>query len=94
MALWDSSLPVAGTTFHLKDVLLLQSDKVYCEREPTNEYDSNAVAVYNVGRQPRFKIGYLPRAVAAQIQDKELPCWGKIVWVSAPPQSAGVRIEI
>lgn len=57
----------------------VSGDELILEREPTNAYDPNAIAVYikqkvidlvtNSTTENRVKIGYVPRPIAAQIKD-------------------------
>ena len=47
-----------------------ESDKIYLEREPTNQYDSNAVKVLVMQDGQKKQIGYLSKDVAADVSRK------------------------
>ena len=69
---------VAGVTFSNPDgssrqriiSRMSESDKIYLEREPTNQYDSNAVKVLVMQDEQKKQIGYLSRDVAADVSRK------------------------
>ncbi len=69
---------VVGVTFENKDgssradiiSRMSNTDKVCLERDPYNEYDSNAVKVLVMRGEEKKQIGYLPKDIAAKISPK------------------------
>ena len=69
---------VVGVTFENKDgssradiiSRMSNTDKVCLERDPYNEYDSNAVKVLVMRGDEKKQIGYLPKDIAAKISPK------------------------
>jgi HIRAN domain len=55
-----------------------EGDALIAQREPTNAYDPNAIAIY--GKQsgvefendPPVKLGYVPAALALSLRDKDI----------------------
>ena len=92
--IWEYQLRVVGTSYHLKKITDLLSDEVEVEREPSNPIDPHAVAVYSVGEGKRIHVGYLPKEVSVQINDRQLPAKGKITWKTEITQKPGLRILI
>jgi len=66
-------VPVAGVSFRADDVRDGSFDpgaRLALVREPENEHDPNAVAVWNEGRT--LQAGYVPREVAPELEGDEL----------------------
>jgi hypothetical protein len=66
-------VPVAGVSFRADDVRDGSFDpgaRLSLVREPENEHDPNAVAVWNEGRT--LQAGYIPRDVAPDLAGDEL----------------------
>lgn len=85
---------IAGTPYHkgaYDAVAKLQSgDVLLLIREPSNHYDSNAVAVHTADG---MKLGYVPRIdaiVTAKILDLELKC---ACYFAGYPSRAAISIE-
>ena len=92
-SVWAYPIRVAGITFRVKDMSEIQSDNLWCEREPNNQHDPMAVAVHVLQDGTRKHIGYVPREMAATISDSQLPCGGKIIW-KGEGSHIGIRIVI
>lgn len=60
-------VPIVGSSFYpfaIDTIVRLRpGQKLRVEREPTNQYDPNAIAVY-LGKQ---KLGHFPRGFAAEV---------------------------
>jgi len=66
-------VPVAGVSFRAEDVRDASFDpgqRLALVREPENEHDPNAVAIWN--EQRTLQAGYVPRDVAAELAGDEL----------------------
>ena len=66
-------VPVAGVSFRADDVRDGSFDpgnRLALVREPDNEHDPNAIAVWNAGRT--LQAGYVPREVAPELNGDEL----------------------
>jgi hypothetical protein len=73
---WSDSrvrvVPVAGVSYRpdaLPDVSFDPGRRLALVREPENEHDPNAVAIWNEGRT--LQIGYVPRDIAAELRGDE-----------------------
>ena len=65
-------VPVAGVTFrpgNVDDTSFDPGRRLALVREPENEHDPNAVAIWNVERT--LQIGYVPRDVAPEVRGDE-----------------------
>jgi hypothetical protein len=65
-------IAVAGVTFRaesLPDSSFDPGRRLALVREPENEYDPNAVAIWNEART--LQVGYVPRAVAPDVRGDE-----------------------
>jgi hypothetical protein len=51
---------------------LAQGDEVHLVREPHNEYDKNAIAIYAEGPDGAVQLGYVQAPIALQLVGKEL----------------------
>lgn len=92
MSIWEYPIRVAGISFRVQSMDEV-SDEVLCEREATNPHDPLAVAVYSVSGDKVKHIGYLPKEIARNIPDHDLPCRGTVVWKSQG-SLVGIRIAI
>ena len=66
-------VPVAGVSFRaedLRDASFDPGQRLALVREPENEHDPNAVAIWN--EQRTLQAGYVPRDVAAELAGDEL----------------------
>ena len=69
---------VVGVTFRNEDgtsresiiARMSETDSIILERDPYNEYDSNAVKVCVINDDGKQQIGHLPRTLAAIISPK------------------------
>jgi len=96
MRVWPYDLRVAGLTFKVKSMDEVDSDAIECRREPTNEFDSRAVAVYCIytGKKEPKHVGYIPKEIARNIPDEKLPCNGQVVWKTDEIGRFGMKIAI
>src|SRR6266704_4808320 len=65
-------VPVAGVTFqpgNVDDPSFDPGRRLALVREPENEHDPNAVAIWNEART--VQLGYVPREVAAELDGSE-----------------------
>ena len=92
MSVWPYPIRVAGISFRMTDNSQLLSDEIWVAREGGNEHDPNAVAVWSVKGEEHLHVGYLPKEIAAQIKDEDLPAKGEIVWKAT--EGIGLRIQI
>lgn len=92
MNVWPYPIRVAGTSFRMKDNSQLLSDEVWLERIKDNPHDANAVGVWSIKDKEHLFIGYVPREIAAEIKDEQLPTKGEIVWKAT--EGLGLRIQI
>jgi HIRAN domain-containing protein len=84
---------VAGVTFRpeaLPDASFDPGKTLALVREPDNEHDPNAVAIWNAERS--LQVGYVPREVAAQLRGDEqaVSLWrvdGGLRVLIAPPDA-------
>ncbi len=70
-------------------------DTVFFKREPFNEYDRMAVAVYN---QKGIKLGYISRnesAAVANVMDSGFAeeCFGEITYINKKRESVGLLAD-
>lgn len=92
MSVWPNAIRVAGVSFRMKDNSELLSDEVWVERIKDNPHDPYAIGVWSIaGNQHKF-LGYVPKEIARNIKDEELPVRGGIVWKN--PEGLGIRISI
>jgi len=70
--IFAKNLPVAGIQ-HRKDEALKfarsSNQELSLQREPSNEFDSNAIKLIGLSGSNRYFIGYLPKELSAQIID-------------------------
>lgn len=97
---------VAGVTYEGRQALIAQlTGREPCRLvpEPTNQYDSNAIAVEVNHRGDIFHIGYIPKEIAAEIaphmEGEALMCsiseiTGGFEFDSGETASLGVRLRI
>jgi hypothetical protein len=81
-------VPVAGVSFRAEAVIDASFDpgaRLALVREPDNEHDPNAVAIWNEGRT--LQAGYVPRDVAGDLDGSE-------VAVSVLRAGEGLRVLI
>jgi hypothetical protein len=65
-------VPAAGVSFRpeaLADAAFDPGRRLVLVREPDNEHDPNALAIWDEGRQ--LQVGYVPRDVAAELAGDE-----------------------
>ena len=70
---WDYQIKIAGVKFRQEELSeLYEKDwnkvKITLEKEPDNEYDSNAIKIL----ADDIHIGYLPRMVAEALHDNQI----------------------
>lgn len=92
MNIWPYPIRVAGVSFRMKDNSELLSNEVWIERVKNNPHDANAVGVWSIRDKQFLFIGYIPREIAAQIRDDQLPSKGEIVWRAV--EGLGIRVKI
>jgi hypothetical protein len=86
-------VPVAGVTFrpgNVDDASFDPGRRLALVREPENEHDPNAVAIWNEGRS--LQAGYVPAAVAPELRGDEqaVSLWrvdGGLRVLLAPPDA-------
>ena len=65
-------MPVAGVSYRadaLDDASFDPGHRLALEREPENEHDPNAVAIWNEERT--LQVGYVPREIAQELSGDE-----------------------
>ncbi|RCK40486.1 HIRAN domain-containing protein [Thalassospira xiamenensis] len=99
---WAWNQKVAGTQSYAQNVDTLfdeESPDIIIEREPTNPYDINAIAVFSLINGEKHQLGYLPKPDAARFA-AEVPHYVPIaaevraIYRKTSNTAAGLRIDI
>lgn len=92
---WDYNIKIAGPTFAqeaLSELYPLEWEhiNILLEREPENEYDTNAIKVLANGK----KIGYIPRLIAehfAPLLDSGVEFDVRLIYITAGDRSKHIK---